>query len=114
MSRREIECSARGTMVGSTIARNYSTKSGESVSKLLISRQLGRHLSPCYHRPMRQLIAVMALAAAVGVAPRPVWAADPLNEARRLYNLGDYDAAERAARDALRVTATADAARVVL
>jgi hypothetical protein len=46
--------------------------------------------------------------------PRPVRAADPLAEARRLYNLGEYDAAERAAREAVRAAGSADAARVVL
>lgn len=46
-------------------------------------------------------------------APSPR-AADVLAEARRLYNRGQYDAAERAAREAVRVPATADGARVVL
>lgn len=41
-------------------------------------------------------------------------AADALSDARRLYNQGQYDAAARAARDAVRVPATADGARVVL
>ena len=41
-------------------------------------------------------------------------AADALSDARRLYNLGQYEAAERAAREAARVPASADAARVVL
>ena len=44
----------------------------------------------------------------------PLYAADPLSEARRLYNQGQYDAAEQAARDAARFPATADGARVVL
>src|SRR5437762_2092118 len=44
----------------------------------------------------------------------PLYAADPLSEARRLYNRGQYDAAEQAARDAARFPATADGARVVL
>lgn len=44
----------------------------------------------------------------------PVRAGDVLAEARRLYNRGQYDAAERAAREAVRVPATADGARVVL
>lgn len=43
-----------------------------------------------------------------------VSAADALADARRLYNQAQFDAAERAARDAARVPATADAARVVL
>jgi len=44
----------------------------------------------------------------------PVYAADPLSDARRLYNQGQFDAAEQAARDAARFPATADGARVVL
>jgi len=44
----------------------------------------------------------------------PLYAADPLSDARRLYNQGQYDAAEQAARDAARFPATADGARVVL
>ena len=38
-------------------------------------------------------------------------AADPLADARRLYNLGQYEAAERLAREAAAVPARADAAR---
>lgn len=41
-------------------------------------------------------------------------AADQLSEARRLYNLGQYEAAERMAREASALPAHADAARVVL
>src|SRR6478672_10549551 len=44
----------------------------------------------------------------------PLFAADPLSDARRLYNQGQFDAAEQAARDAARFPATADGARVVL
>src|SRR3954453_14386049 len=44
----------------------------------------------------------------------PLHAADPLSEARRLYNAGKYDLAASVAREALTVDATADAARVVL
>src|SRR4051795_13318776 len=44
----------------------------------------------------------------------PVYAADPLSDARRLYNQGQYDAAEQAAREAARFPATGDGARVVL
>jgi hypothetical protein len=43
-----------------------------------------------------------------------VHAADPLAEARRLYNSGQYEAAARAAQDAMGVDGYADAARVVL
>jgi hypothetical protein len=60
---------------------------------------------------MRQLglsIAALALAAT------PLVAADALSDARRLYNQGQYDAAEQAARDAARIPATAEGARVVL
>jgi tetratricopeptide (TPR) repeat protein len=65
----------------------------------------------CYDAGVRQLglaIVVVALTAA------PVFAADALSEARRLYNQGQYDAAEQAARDAARTPAAADSARVVL
>src|SRR5439155_24320575 len=41
-------------------------------------------------------------------------AEDALSEARRLYNLGEYDSAERLAREAARVPATANASGVVL
>jgi hypothetical protein len=41
-------------------------------------------------------------------------AADPIAEARRLYNQGEYDIAARYAREALKVPATAENARVVL
>jgi hypothetical protein len=44
----------------------------------------------------------------------PVVAADPLTEARRLYNLGQYETAERLAREAAAIPARTDAARVVL
>ena len=60
---------------------------------------------------MRRLghsIVVLLLTAA------PLFAADPLSDARRLYNQGQFDAAEQAARDAARFPATADGARVVL
>lgn len=58
-------------------------------------------------RPTLVLVTAMLL----GAAPL---AADALSEARRLYNQGQYDAAERAAREAVRVPATADVARLVL
>jgi len=48
------------------------------------------------------------------VAAAPLYAADALADARRLYNQGQFDAAEQAARDAARFPATADGARVVL
>src|SRR6476661_8948330 len=60
---------------------------------------------------MRQLgFVIFALA----LAASPLSAADALSEARRLYNQGQYDAAEQAARDATRTPAMADGARVVL
>jgi hypothetical protein len=48
------------------------------------------------------------------VAAPAILRADALGDARRLYNERLYDAAERAARDAVRVPATAEGARVVL
>jgi hypothetical protein len=60
---------------------------------------------------MRQLgFVIFALA----VAATPLHAADALSDARRLYNLGQYDAAEQAARDAARTPAMAEGAHVVL
>lgn len=57
---------------------------------------------------------LLVLAAAMVLAAGPLHAADALSEARRLYNLGQYDAAERAAREAVRLPATAEQGRVVL
>jgi tetratricopeptide (TPR) repeat protein len=48
------------------------------------------------------------------LAAAPLQAADALADARRFYNQGQLDAAERAAREAARVPATADSARLVL
>jgi hypothetical protein len=59
---------------------------------------------------MRSLLVLSALIVVVA----PLRAADPLGDARRLYNQGQYDAAEKAARDAFRVPASAEGARVVL
>jgi tetratricopeptide (TPR) repeat protein len=64
---------------------------------------------PCAH--MRQ---IFLLGTVLCLAAVPLYAADALSDARRLYNQGQYDAAERAAREAVRVPATADVARVVL
>ncbi len=54
------------------------------------------------------------LAAVLLLGAAPIGAADALAEARRLYNLGQYEAAERAAREAIRVPATAESGKVVL
>jgi hypothetical protein len=59
-------------------------------------------------RPVSALMAALLLCAA------PLYASDSLSEARRLYNLGQYEAAARAARQAAAVPSTAQAARVVL
>ena len=56
----------------------------------------------------------LAVAALLLTIIRPVAAADSLAEARRLYNLGQYETAEKLAREAAAVPARADAARVVL
>lgn len=64
----------------------------------------------CYHP--RIMLIVMVLAAMLPVVT--VSAADPLAEARRLYNLGEYNAAEQAAREALKLPGLAESARVVL
>jgi hypothetical protein len=65
----------------------------------------------CYHPSMRCLILVaLGLLLSAGAAQ----ASDPLAEARRLYNAGQYEAAARAARDAMAVEGSAEPARVVL
>jgi tetratricopeptide (TPR) repeat protein len=65
----------------------------------------------CYHRAMRHLAAALIV---LLLAPAQAWAADALAEARRLYNAGDFEAAQTAARKALAVPQTAEPARVVL
>lgn len=60
---------------------------------------------------MRLLI---LLAAVLLSLPAPALAADLIGDARRLYNQGDYDGAEAAARSALEEPLTVNAARVVL
>jgi hypothetical protein len=59
---------------------------------------------------MRPLTVAVLLLSIVG----PLAASDPLAEARRLYNQGQYETAERLAREAAAIPARADAARVVL
>jgi hypothetical protein len=54
------------------------------------------------------------LAFALVLGPVPLRAADALSDARRLYNQGQFDAAEQAAQDAVKVPATVDGARLVL
>jgi tetratricopeptide (TPR) repeat protein len=60
---------------------------------------------------MRVLMALLTVAV-FGVAP--VAAADALAEARRLYNLGQYDGAARYAQEAMKMPATMESARLVL
>jgi hypothetical protein len=57
---------------------------------------------------------VLFVALAICSSAAPLVAADPLAEARRLYNQGEFEAAERAALEAVRLPATVDSARVVL
>jgi hypothetical protein len=66
----------------------------------------------CYHRDVR-LFAVAAIVVLTAFPGRAA-AADPLLEARRLYNLAQYEMAAKLAREATAVAARADAARVVL
>jgi hypothetical protein len=54
------------------------------------------------------------LALVVVVLAAPAFAADSLAEARRLYNLGQYEMAEKLARESATVPARVDASRVVL
>lgn len=65
----------------------------------------------CYHPRMLPVLRVGVLVLALAV---PARAADPIAEARRLYNQGNYEGAERAAREGLAMPGRADAARVVL
>ena len=60
---------------------------------------------------VRRFVVVFSLCLLV---PASGYAQDPLGEARRLYNSGQYDGAERAARLALANPGTANGARVVL
>lgn len=60
---------------------------------------------------MRKLTALVVLTV---LWTTPSGAADPLADARRLYNLGQYDMAARMAREAIKVPATAENARLVL
>jgi hypothetical protein len=55
-----------------------------------------------------------ALVLAVLLAARAFAAADPLAEARRLYNSGQFDAAEQAALEALKAPGMSEGARLVL
>ena len=50
----------------------------------------------------------------VGLSGTLVTAADPLAEARRLYNLGQYENAAKLAREAIKLTSSAESARLVL
>ncbi len=65
----------------------------------------------CYHRGMSGRPAFAFLLLALVAAPA---AADSLGDAHRFYNAGRYEAAERAARDAIRNPATANAGHLVL
>ena len=64
-----------------------------------------------YHHAVRILAALII---ATGLAASAVEAADPLAEARRLYNSGQFDAAEQAALEALKAPAMSEGARLVL
>jgi tetratricopeptide (TPR) repeat protein len=59
---------------------------------------------------MRLLTAVVI----VGLSGTLAAAADPLAEARRFYNLGQYETAAKLAREAIKLTSTAESARLVL
>ena len=64
----------------------------------------------CYDRGMRPYAVAVLMLLVTG----PAFAADTLAEARRLYNLGQYETAEKLALEAATNPARADAARVVL
>ena len=64
----------------------------------------------CYDGGMRPYAVAVLMMLIAG----PAFAADTLAEARRLYNLGQYETAEKLALEAASNPARADAARVVL
>ena len=99
-------------MVGSAIAWNYSIIACAGTINSLILRHLAA-ARPCVTIAGMRRFSCSRCARDAGAASRCA-AADALSDARRLYNQGQYDAAERAAREAARVPATADGARVVL
>jgi tetratricopeptide (TPR) repeat protein len=80
-------------------------------SNLLILSQLAATDRCATIRGMRVVLIVAMVVCSIAA---PLMAADPLGEAKRLYNQGEFDAAERAALEAAKAPATADAARVVL
>ncbi len=112
MSRLDIVCAARGTMVGSTIGGDYSITHRGTGNKLPEVSGLERRWRPCYHRAMLRGAGFAFLLLALTAAPGE--AADALADAHRFYNAGQYDAAERAAREAVRNAATANAGHLVL
>jgi hypothetical protein len=63
---------------------------------------------------IRRVRAAAVFLTVVCLLAAPVAAQDPLAEARRLYNEGKFEAAERAARTAMAAPRTANSARVVL
>ena len=65
----------------------------------------------CYHPGVHASAVLLSICLAASPAAQ---AEDALVEARRLYNSGQYEAAERTARTALEQPATANGARVVL
>ena len=81
------------------------------MSNSLTLSQLGASNRCATIRGMRSLLCAALL---VGAFAAPARGADALSDARRLYNQGDFEAAERAALEAAKVPATADSARVVL
>ena len=81
------------------------------MSNSLTLSQLGASNRCATIRRMRSLLCAALL---VGAFAAPALGADALSDARRLYNQGDFEAAERAALEAAKVPATADSARVVL
>jgi tetratricopeptide (TPR) repeat protein len=62
-------------------------------------------------RPTARAIIALMVTFATAVS---AWAADPIAEARRLYNLGQYDSALKLAHEALAMPGRSDEARVVL
>ena len=60
------------------------------------------------------MLQLVAWALATTLTVTPIANGDPLAEARRLYNAGEYDAAEQAAMAAMKQPALAEGARLVL
>src|SRR5665213_3953570 len=100
MSRREIECSARGTTLGSAIGTGIVT--------------IRAGLPAAHMRPLLlSLCVLLLLYAAPATLATAASPPDPLERARTLYNQRDFDAALEAAGAARRTPALAASADLI-